>query len=142
MLKNCRYTVHLVQRSGCTSRSNSKGCAVVKCFILCIQNNADAMSHKLGLRVSKIMQLKQKCFQFDFETYLEHLVFITSIFFFFFNIGAVPGTLFIYFVISVTIQYIHYSSSGCSPAGYSFFLSWVNDSCIWANSFLPAESSI
>ena len=48
-----------------------------------------------------------------------------------------PGTLFIYFVIFLTIH-IHYSSSGCSPAGYSFFLSWVSDSCIWANNFLPA----
>jgi hypothetical protein len=56
----------------------------------------------------------------------------------FFNIGAVPDTLFIYFVISLTIQNIHYSSSGCSPAGYSFFLSWVSDSCSWANNFLPA----
>jgi len=55
------------------------------------------------------------------------------------NFGAVHGTLFIYFVIFLTIH-IHYSSSGCSPAGYSFFLSWVNDSCIWANSFLPAGS--
>jgi hypothetical protein len=49
----------------------------------------------------------------------------------------VPGTLFIYFVIFLTIH-IHYSSSGCSPAGYSFFLSWVSYSCIWANNFLPA----
>ncbi len=48
-----------------------------------------------------------------------------------------PGTLFIYFVIFLTVH-IHYSSSGCSPAGYSFFLSWVNDSCIWENNFLPA----
>ncbi len=46
-----------------------------------------------------------------------------------------PGTLFIYFVIFLTIH-IHYSSSGCSPAGYSFFLSWVSDSCIWANNNL------
>jgi hypothetical protein len=53
------------------------------------------------------------------------------------NFGAVPGTLFIYFVIFLTIH-THYSSSGCSPAGYSFFLSWVTDSCIWANNFLPA----
>jgi hypothetical protein len=49
----------------------------------------------------------------------------------------VPGTLFIYFLIFLTIH-THYSSSGCSPAGYSFFLSWVTDSCIWANNFLPA----
>jgi hypothetical protein len=40
------------------------------------------------------------------------------------NIGAVPGTLIICFVISLTIH----SSSGCSPAGYFFFLSWVSDS--------------
>jgi hypothetical protein len=56
---------------------------------------------------------------------------------FFLNFGAVPGTLFIYFVIFLTIH-VRYSSSGCSPAGYSFFLSWVNDPCIWANNFLPA----
>jgi hypothetical protein len=62
ILKILEYTVHLAQRSACTLRNNSKGFDVVKCLILCIQNNADAMSYKLDLHVSKIMQLKQKGF--------------------------------------------------------------------------------
>jgi hypothetical protein len=39
----------------------------------------------------------------------------------FLNIGAVPGTLFIYFVISLTIHTLFF-------LGYSFLLSWVSDS--------------
>ncbi len=52
-------------------------------------------------------------------------------------IGAVPGPLFIYFVNSLMIHSLFFLGM-FSPARYSFFLSWVCNSCIWANNFLPA----
>ncbi len=53
------------------------------------------------------------------------------------NIGAVPDTLFIYFVIYPTIHSLFFL--GMFSHGYSFFLCWVSgDSCIWANNILPA----
>jgi hypothetical protein len=56
---------------------------------------------------------------------------------FFLNIGALPGTLFIYFLMSLTIHTLFFLGM-FSCWGCSFFLSWVSDSCIWANNFLPA----
>ncbi len=61
-----------------------------------------------------------------------------STYYFFKKILVPCPALFCLFVIFLTLLYIHYSSSG-SPAGHSFFLSWVSDSYIWANNFLPAE---
>jgi hypothetical protein len=50
-----------------------------------------------------------------------------------YNIIMVPCLALFLFIFVLFLRYIHYASSG-----YSFFLSWVSDSCIWVNNFLPA----
>ncbi len=78
------------------------------------------MSKTIGILLVKVQVLSV------ISTFMSHI---------FLNIGAMPGTIF-YLFCNFFYDTVH--SSGCSTGGYSFFLSWVSDSCIWANNFLPS----